>query len=83
MYVNNFIILAMAAYFSAIVKAPITGSILIMEMTGSMEQLLPLVTVCMSAYIASDLLEGKPIYDVLLNRMLAKRRAPQEPALNT
>ena len=28
MYVNNFIILAMAAYFSAIVKAPITGSIL-------------------------------------------------------
>jgi H+/Cl- antiporter ClcA len=79
LYVNNFTILAMAAYFSAIVKAPITGSILIMEMTGSMEQLLPLVTVCMSAYIASDLLEGKPIYDVLLNRMMAKRRPVQEP----
>src|SRR5208337_2935469 len=46
-YVSNFIILAMAAYFSAIVKAPITGSILIMEMTGNMEQLLPLITVCM------------------------------------
>ncbi len=78
MYVNNFIILARAAHFSAIVKAPITGSILIMEMTGSFEQLLPLITVCMSAYIASDLLEGKPIYDVLLNRMLAKRRAAQK-----
>jgi H+/Cl- antiporter ClcA len=78
-YVNNFIILAMAAHFSAIVKAPITGSILIMEMTGSLEQLLPLITVSMSAYIASDLLEGKPIYDVLLSRMLAKRRPPQEP----
>ena len=77
-YVTNFIILAMAAHFSAIVKAPITGSILIMEMTGNMEQLLPLITVCMSAYIASDLLEGKPIYDVLLNRMLAKRRAANE-----
>ncbi len=78
-YVNNFIILAMAAHFSAIVKAPITGSILILEMTGSFEQLLPLITVCMSAYIASDLLEGKPIYDVLLNRMMAKRRSAQEP----
>ncbi len=79
-YVNNFIILAMAAHFSAIVKAPITGSILIMEMTGSFEQLLPLITVCMSAYIASDLLEGKPIYDVLLNRMLAKRRPAHKPS---
>jgi H+/Cl- antiporter ClcA len=78
-YVNNFIILAMAAHFSAIVKAPITGSILILEMTGSFEQLLPLITVCMSAYIASDLLEGKPVYDVLLNRMMAKRRPAQEP----
>ncbi len=78
-YISNFIILAMAAYFSAIVKAPITGSILIMEMTGNMEQLLALVTVCMSSYIASDLLEGKPIYDVLLNRILAKRSQPHDP----
>jgi len=79
-YVNNFIILAMAAYFSAIVKAPITGSILIMEMTGNMEQLLPLITVCMSAYIASDLFNGKPVYDVLLNQILAKRRPTQKPS---
>ncbi len=80
MYVSNFIILAMAAYFSAIVKAPITGSILIMEMTGNMEQLLPLITVCMSAYIASDVFNGKPVYDVLMNRMLAKRRPAHKPS---
>jgi H+/Cl- antiporter ClcA len=79
-YISNFIILAMAAHFSAIVKAPITGSILILEMTGSFEQLLPLIAVSMSAYIASDLLEGKPIYDVLLSRILAKQRSAQEPA---
>jgi hypothetical protein len=80
-YISNFIILAMAAHFSAIVKAPITGSILILEMTGSFEQLLPLIAVSMSAYIASDLLEGKPIYDVLLTRILARQRSVQEPAL--
>jgi hypothetical protein len=79
-YISNFIILAMAANFSAIVKAPITGSILILEMTGSFDQLLPLIAVCMSAYIASDLLEGKPIYDVLLSRILTKRRQSPEPA---
>ncbi len=78
LYITNFSMLAMAAYFSAIVKAPVTGSILILEMTGNIEQLLPLITVCMSAYIASDLLEGKPVYDVLLNRMLAKRKPAQE-----
>jgi H+/Cl- antiporter ClcA len=78
-YVYNFTILAMAANFSAIVKAPITGSILITEMTGNFEQLLPLITVCMSAYIATDLFEGKPIYDVLLNRMLAKQKPAHEP----
>lgn len=79
-YMSNFIILAMAAHFSAIVKAPITGSILVLEMTGSFEQLLPLIAVSMSAYIASDLLEGKPIYDVLLNRILAKQSPAQELA---
>jgi H+/Cl- antiporter ClcA len=80
-YINNFIMLAMAAYFSAIVKAPITGSILILEMTGSFEQLLPLIVVCMTAYIASDLLEGKPIYDVLLNRIMTKHRPAKEQSL--
>ncbi|MGC8491714.1 MAG: ClC family H(+)/Cl(-) exchange transporter [Syntrophobacteraceae bacterium] len=75
-YINNFIIFAMAAHFSAIVRAPITASILIMEMTGGMEQLLPLIMVCMSAYVASDLIgQAKPIYDVLLNRMLKKATA--------
>ncbi len=77
-YIYNFTILAMAANFAAIVKAPITGSILITEMTGNFEQLLPLVAVSMSAYVVSDLLEVKPIYDVLLNRMVAKRRAASQ-----
>ncbi len=72
-YEINFIVLAMAAYFTAIVKAPITGSILITEMTGSFQHLLALITVSMVAYVTSDLLKGKPIYEELLARSLAKR----------
>lgn len=73
LYTNNFIVFAMAAYFTAIVKAPVTGAILIMEMTGSFSHLLALITVSMTAYIASDILKARPIYDVLLERSLAGR----------
>jgi len=72
-YVNNFVVFAMAGYFTAVVKAPITGSILITEMTGSFGHLFPIIMVSMAAYIASDILHGKPIYDQLLHRLLLKR----------
>lgn len=72
-YINNFVVFAMAGYFTAIVKAPITGSILITEMTGSFSQLLPVIIVSMAAYVASDILKGKPIYDQLLQRLLLNK----------
>lgn len=72
-YIQNFTIFAMAAYFTAIVKAPVTGSILITEMTGSFEHLLALVTVSMTAYLVSDLLRSAPIYDSLLDRLLKRQ----------
>jgi len=74
-YINNFVVFAMAGYFTAIVKAPITGSILITEMTGSFHHLLALIIVCMTAYVISDLLDSKPVYDQLLTRLLKNRRA--------
>lgn len=50
-YVNNFVLLAMAGYFSAIVRAPLTGIILIFEMTGSLSQMLSLAIVSIVAYV--------------------------------
>ncbi|GKU26731.1 chloride ion channel protein [Clostridium folliculivorans] len=70
MYINNFVILAMAGYFAAIVRAPITGSILITEMTGSLTHLLSLSIVSIVAYIVADLLRSEPIYESLLQRIL-------------
>lgn len=67
---NNFIILAMAGYFTAIVRAPITGIVLIMEMTGSFTHILPLTVVAVTAYVAADLLKSPPIYEALLENML-------------
>lgn len=71
-YFYNFIILAMAGYFSAIVRAPITGIILISEMTGSLSNLLSLSVVSIISYIIADLLKTEPIYDYLLDRLLKR-----------
>jgi len=69
-YINNFIILAMAGYFTAVVRAPITGTILITEMTGSFSHLLSLAIVSIVAYIVADILASKPIYESLLEKFL-------------
>ena len=63
----------MAGYFTAIVRAPVTGIILIFEMTGSLSHLLPITTVSIIAYIVADLLKSKPIYESLLENLLKKR----------
>jgi H+/Cl- antiporter ClcA len=73
MYGINMIILAMAALFSAVVRAPITGSILIMEMTGSFNHLFALIVVSMIAYLVADIAKTKPIYEELLERALEKK----------
>ena len=67
---NNFIILAMAGYFTAIVRAPITGIVLIMEMTGSFTHMLALTVVAVTAYVVADLLKSPPIYEALLENLL-------------
>ncbi|HEX2924975.1 MAG TPA: H(+)/Cl(-) exchange transporter ClcA [Ruminiclostridium sp.] len=72
-FISNFIILAMAGYFSAVVRAPITGIILITEMTGSFSHLLSLAVVSVTAYIIADILGSHPIYESLLGRILKNK----------
>ena len=69
-YISIFVILGMAGYFAAIVRAPITGIILISEMTGTLSNLLSLSLVSLTAYLTAELLGGIPVYDQLLQRML-------------
>ncbi|MFA9397113.1 MAG: ClC family H(+)/Cl(-) exchange transporter [Clostridiaceae bacterium] len=71
-YLINIIIISMAAYFAAIVKAPITGMVLLTEMTGSFNHLLSIAFVSIIAYVITDLLGSKPIYESLLERLLSK-----------
>lgn len=69
-YPAVFAIAGMGALFSATVRAPMTGVILVVEMTRNYEQILPLMLTSMIAAIVASELGGKPIYSVLLQRTL-------------
>jgi len=73
-YLLNFMTLAMAAFFTAVVKAPITGTVLIMEMTGSFSHLLPLIIICLTSYIIADVIGSEAIYETLLEKILEKQK---------
>lgn len=77
-YISNMVLLAMAGYFTAIVRAPITGIILIFEMTGQVSQMLSMSLVSIVAYLVASALKSEPIYESLLNGLL-KRRGERIP----
>lgn len=73
--ITNFLILGMAAFFTSVVRAPVTGSVLILEMSGNLSHLGGLVLVCLVAQLCCDLMHSRPVYDVLLCRQLIFRTA--------
>lgn len=70
MLIRDFVIFAMAGYFTAIGKAPLTAIILVTEMVGNITHLMPLAVCSLTAYVINDLLGGNPIYESLLERLL-------------
>jgi CIC family chloride channel protein len=60
-----FAIVAMAALFTAIVRSPLTGVVLLLEMTGSWTLILPMMAACLPAYAVPELLGNLPLYDSL------------------
>ena len=66
-----FAVVGMAAYFTAIVRAPLTGIVLIVEMTSSYALSLPLLAACFCAYGVAEAARNLPIYEELLQRDLA------------
>lgn len=68
-----FIIFGMASFFAAVIKAPVTGSILILELTGQFSHLFWLTIIAGTAFIVADLCGGEPIFSALLERSQSKR----------
>ncbi|GHV73530.1 voltage-gated chloride channel [Spirochaetia bacterium] len=74
----NFMLLGTCALFTAVFKAPVTGIVLIMEMSGSFNHMVSLVLAALSAFVTTDVIASRGVYSVLLERTLRtkKRRLP-------
>lgn len=77
-YMTHFIIFAMAGYFTAIGKAPLTAILLVTEMVGGLNQLMPLAICSLSAFFTADLLGVPPIYEALLERLVEQKTSSQK-----
>ncbi|MEV7526367.1 chloride channel protein [Streptomyces sp. NPDC091371] len=64
-----FAVVGMAALFAGVVRAPVTGVVLVVEMTGATALLVPLMIACFAATLTADRLESEPVYDSLRRRM--------------
>ena len=63
-----FAVAAMGALFAATVRAPLTGVILVIELTGSHGLALPIILTCLAATFTAQGLGGEPIYSLLLEQ---------------
>ena len=64
----------MAAFFTGVVRAPLTGMVLVVEMTANVTMLLPMLGACFMAMLAPTLMRNPPIYDSLRERTLERER---------
>lgn len=74
-----FAVAAMGALFAATVRAPLTGIILVIELTGAQALALPIILTCLTATFTAQGLGGRPIYSSLLG--LSTEAAPRKPVL--
>jgi H+/Cl- antiporter ClcA len=75
--VLSFVVLGIAAFFTSVMKSPLTAMILILEMSGTVNHLGTLVPVCLTSFIVSELIGSRSINEVLLERMLRQNSNPQ------
>ena len=75
-----FAVVGMAAFFTGVVQAPVTGIVLVIEMTASFTMLLPMIAACFAAMLVPNLLHGAPIYDSLRERVYRLQQSEKAAA---
>ena len=74
------VLLGMGAYFSGVVQAPITGTVIVMEMTDNQAMTIPLLATALLALGASRLVCRRPIYSTLARPFMAAHASPTDLA---
>jgi len=69
-YAVNLMVFAMAAFFTTVIKAPITAIVLLAETSGDLFHLGGLVLTTAAAYITANIIKSPPNDEVLLKQIL-------------
>jgi CIC family chloride channel protein len=75
---QGFAVVGMAAFFAGVVRAPVTGITLVVEMTANVTMLLPMLGASFVAMLVPTLLGNAPIYDSLRPQGLSRDRVPDK-----
>jgi len=74
-------VMGMAGYFAGVVQAPMTAFVIILEMTGNHDNVIPLMAASVLGYGTSRLISPEPLYHALSRLFIAdalrRRRAEQ------
>jgi CIC family chloride channel protein len=74
---ETFAVIGMGGLLTAIVRAPLTGIVLMIELTGKYDFMLPLLACCLVAYGVAEALHDTPIYEALRERTkLSRQKSP-------
>lgn len=63
-------LLGMVGYFTGVVQAPLTASIIVLEMTGGHAMIMPIIATALIARAVSGVVCPKPLYHTLAERMV-------------
>ena len=80
-YCDLLILISMAAFFTCVVRAPITGIVMVFELTWSFTSLLPVVVGVAVGYMVGEIARIKPIYEEFLERMVEEKEKSEQKAL--
>lgn len=73
-YSDYLIIVCMAAFFTCVVKAPITGLVMIFELTGQFVNFLPALTGVAIGYLIGYVFRTEPIYEQCLEMYIEEEK---------
>lgn len=71
------VLLGMVGYFAGVVQAPITAFVIVLEMTGNTNMVLPLMATAIIGSGTSRLVCPKPLYKALAERFLERTGQPR------
>lgn len=77
---GTFAIAGMGALFAASVRAPLTGIVLVLEMTDNYQLILPMIVTCLGATLIAQFMGGQPLYSAILARTLQRQEQAAKAA---